>query len=143
MGREIDAEFLSSLALPAALALIAFFIRFTIKRQKIVIATFFLDIIAAVFVGVLVALGVEEYTIPQGLKWSLVTLGAMLGPELLGGLFQVTAMFSRSPVTLFVRIIRAIKGDPLDPEEFKVMSEWERDFIAELERERKNRERRK
>lgn len=139
MGSELDMETLESLALPALLALIAFFIRFSIKRERVNVTSFFLDLLAAIFIGVIVAVGIDAYKVPEGLGWGVVALSSMLGPELLAGLFQVAAMFSRSPVTLFVRLIRAVKGDPLDAEEFESMAAWEKEFIDNLEREKRRR----
>tara|TARA_B100000929_G_C15466691_1_gene406424 strand:- start:370 stop:810 length:441 start_codon:yes stop_codon:yes gene_type:complete len=137
MGTELDAAFVSSLTLPAVVAFIAFLIRFSIKREKIVALTFFLDTVAAIFVGILVAISLSDYDIPEGLKWGAVTLGAMMGPELLAGILHVAAMFSRSPVTFVVRIIRVVMGNPLTPQELKEMVRWEKDFINEIDDEKK------
>lgn len=141
MGTEIDVEFLSSLVLPATLAFFAFILRFSIRKEKIVAITFVVDIIAAIFVGVLASVIIEPYNISDGFKWLAVTVAAMAGPELLAGVLHTSAMFSRSPVTFVIRILRIIKGKPLTKEELVEMTKWERDFIKDIDNENENKKR--
>lgn len=129
-------EVLASFFLPASLGLFAFLIRFSVKRERVAVISFILDALAAVFVGVLVAMTVEDYDLPERLKWAVVTVGALLGPELLSGVFHISTMFSRSPVTLTLRVLRVIKGSPMSSKELVEMAEWEKEFIQEIKSEK-------
>lgn len=139
MGTELNTDFLLSLALPATLAFFAFILRFSIKKEKIAALTFFVDVIAAMFVGILAAVIISPYEISEGFKWVAVTIAAMSGPEMLAGILHVAAMFSKSPVTFVIRILRIIKGNPLTKDELAEMTKWERDFIKEIDEENKKR----
>tara|TARA_B100000929_G_scaffold220881_1_gene177392 strand:+ start:5719 stop:6168 length:450 start_codon:yes stop_codon:yes gene_type:complete len=136
MGEPVDLEFFLSFLLPASLGLFAFLIRFSVKREKVAVISFILDAISAIFVGILVAMAVEDYDFPDRLKWAIVTVGALLGPELLSGVLQISTMFSRSPVTLTLRVLRVVKGKPMTADELKEMATWEKDFQREIRNEK-------
>lgn len=136
MGEPVDLEIFISFLLPASLGLFAFLIRFSVKRERVAIISFILDAISAIFVGILVAMAVEDYDFPDRLKWAIVTVGALLGPELLSGVLQISTMFSRSPVTLTLRVLRVVKGKPMSAEELGEMATWEKEFQREIRNEK-------
>lgn len=134
MDEIVDVNFFIELIFPATLGLFAFLIRFSVKQRKMRIGPFILDALSAVFIGLLVAFSVDGYVIPEKLKWAIVTLGSLLGPEILSGFFHISSMFSRSPVTFTLRIVRIIRGKPMTSKEIKEMVEWEKEFINEIKR---------
>lgn len=141
MDEPTTVEMLTTLILPAGLSFFAFLLRFSIRREKFALVTFFLDALATTIVGVLVAMLVDDYDYPTKFKWGIVTLGALMGPELLSGVFRISTIFSRSPITLTLRVVRVIRGKPMTTEEAEQLAEWEKEFINSLERDRRERER--
>lgn len=123
--REID---ITPLVLPVSVALIAFIVRLTVKRDYTGVFSFLLDVIAAVFVGVMISFLIQEYEISKGTKWFIIAISAITGPDIIAGILQTGVMFSRTPVTFTLRVIRILTNNPLTAKEVEDMTEWENEI---------------
>lgn len=125
LTRGID---LAPFVFPASVALIAFFVRLTVKRAYAGIISFILDVISVIFVGVMVSFLLESYELSKGTKWFIIAITAITGPDILAGILQTGIMFSRNPVTFTLRVLRIITNNPLTAKEVRDMTEWENEL---------------
>lgn len=117
---------------PAVLAFAAFIIRLSTQRRRFRFWAFVLDLATTIFVGFIAAFAVEIEVLSKKVRWVMVFFSALIGPELIAGVLQLAAIFSRSPVTFVMRIVRAIGGTPVQQEELTQMMEWERTLMEEI-----------
>lgn len=113
------------LALPALIGFSGFLVRFSVKRRWSGFFVFFLDIIAAVVIGTLASFVVGDFELSEKTEWFIIAVSAMIGPDILAGIMHTGHMFSHSPVTFVLRIVRVITHKPLTPQELKELAEWE------------------
>lgn len=126
---------LVEIVLPIFVAFIAFLARFAVSRNWVDTLTFFLDIFAALFAGLLASLVIEDFELAERTKWFIVAVVAMLGPDLLSGIIHMGSLFSSSPVTITLKVVRVIMRKPLTKEEVDEMMEWEQGLRKEKKEE--------
>lgn len=125
MVDELEHLTLASVLFPSFVAFLAFLVRYSVRREFVGLLTFILDVFATLFVGVMVSFLIADYDMGTGTKWFVIALSAIVGPDLIAGVVQTGMMFSRTPVTLTLRIVRILTGKPLSKGEVKDMTEWE------------------
>jgi predicted anti-sigma-YlaC factor YlaD len=117
---------------PAVLALLAFFLRLLACRRVFSLIGFIVDLISTMIVGFVTSFAADHEALSNKIRWAIVFVSALIGPEMIAGVLQIAAIFSRSPVTFILRIVRAVSGNPFSKEELEQMMDWERTLMREV-----------
>lgn len=119
-------------AYPAFLALLAVLIRLLLHRRSTTFLGFLIDLLSTVLVGYVAGFAADHPNVSEKARIAVVFISSLVGPELIAGFLQIMAIFSRSPVTFILRIVRAISGTPFTNEELRQMMDWERTMMEDI-----------
>lgn len=137
-----DAEFINSLfentqplIWPSLLALSGFVVRTIVTKKKTSPIEFFLDCLAAVIIGAMVGIAIEDMHFSQNIRYAIIGIAGMVGPDLAGGVIILGQAFKESPTDFVLKHYKAFRGMKHESEkDRKAMTyeEWDKankDFI--------------
>ena len=120
---------------PALLALSGFIVRAIVTKKKTKPLEFILDCLAAMIIGSLVGFAIEDMEFSQNIRYAIIAISGMVGPDLAGGIIILGQAFKESPTDFLIKHYKAIKGEKVEPEKDKksmTYEEWDKankDFI--------------
>ena len=137
-----DAEFINNLfentqplVWPALLALSGFVVRTIVTKKKTAPLEFLLDCLAAVIIGAMVGIAIEDMHFSQNIRYAIIGIAGMVGPDLAGGVIILGQAFKESPTDFVLKHYKAFRGIKHESEkDRKAMTyeEWDKankDFI--------------
>ena len=122
---------------PALLALSGFIVRAIVTKKKTKPLEFGLDCLAAMIIGSLVGFAIEDMEFSQNIRYAIIAISGMVGPDLAGGIIILGQAFKESPTDFLIKHYKAIKGEKIETErDGKSMTyeEWDKankDFIEQ------------
>ena len=122
---------------PALLALSGFIVRAIVTKKKTKPLEFILDCLAAMIIGSLVGFAIEDMEFSQNIRYAIIAISGMVGPDLAGGIIILGQAFKESPTDFLIKHYKAIKGEKVEPERDKksmTYEEWDKankDFIEQ------------
>ena len=130
---------------PAILATAGFIVRAIVTRKKTKFFEFLLDVVAAVIIGTMVGITINDMDISNNLKYAIISISGMVGPDLAGGIIILGQAFRESPSDFIYKHYNAIRGikdgdgkapekekEPKNKEKSMTYEEWNqanKDFI--------------
>jgi len=137
-----DAEFINNvfenaqpLIWPALLALAGFIVRTIVTKKKTTPLEFLLDCLAAVIIGAMVGIAIEDMHFSQNIRYAIIGIAGMVGPDLAGGVIILGQAFKESPTDFVLKHYKAFRGMKHESEKDKksmTYEEWDKankDFI--------------
>ena len=137
-----DAEFINNMLgniqpmiWPALLALSGFIVRTIVTKKKTRPIEFLLDCFAAVIIGAMVGIAIEDMHFSQNIRYAIIGVAGMVGPDLAGGVIILGQAFKESPTDFVLKHYRAFRGMKHESEKDKksmTYEEWDKankDFI--------------
>ena len=119
---------------PAFLAVSGFIVRTIVTKKKTSLVEFSLDCLAAMIIGALVGVAIEDMDLSQNIKYAMIAVAGMVGPDLAGGIIILGQAFKESPTEFIIKHYNAFKGNKTEESKEKAMTyeEWNqanKDFI--------------
>ena len=119
---------------PAFLAVSGFIVRTIVTKKKTSLVEFSLDCLAAMIIGALVGVAIEDMDLSQNIKYAMIAVAGMVGPDLAGGIIILGQAFKESPTEFIIKHYNAFKGNKPEEGKEKAMTyeEWNqanKDFI--------------
>ena len=137
-----DAEFINNLfentqplVWPALLALSGFVVRTIVTKKKTAPLEFLLDCLAAIIIGAMVGIAIEDMHFSQNIRYAIIGIAGMVGPDLAGGVIILGQAFKESPTDFVLKHYKAFRGMKHESEKDKksmTYEEWDKankDFI--------------
>lgn len=123
--QEVDAlneitEQIQPFIWPALLALAGFVVRIIVTKKKTKPLEFLLDCFAAMIIGSLVGVAIEDMDFSQNIRYAIISVAGMVGPDLAGGIIILGQAFKESPTDFLIKhynAVRGLKGDGEDKDE--------------------------
>jgi len=141
-ARLEDAEFINNLVenaqplvWPALLALSGFVVRTIVTKKKTSPIEFLLDCLAAIIIGAMVGIAIEDMHFSQNIRYAIIGIAGMVGPDLAGGVIILGQAFKESPTDFVLKHYKAFRGMKHESEKDKksmTYEEWDKankDFI--------------
>ena len=107
---------------PAFLAVSGFVVRAIVTKKKTKFFEFLLDCLAAMIIGALVGIAIDDMDLSKNIKYAIIAIAGMVGPDLAGGVIILGQSFRDSPTEFVLKhyhAFRGIKGEHEKPEEGK------------------------
>jgi hypothetical protein len=95
---------------PALLALAGFVVRLIVTKKKTKPLEFLLDCFAAMIIGSLVGVAIEDMEFSQNIRYAIISVAGMVGPDLAGGIIILGQAFKESPTDFIIKHYNAIRG---------------------------------
>lgn len=131
-----DAEFINNifdnvqpLLWPALLALAGFIVRTIVTKKKTTPIEFFLDCLAAIIIGAMVGIAIEDMQFSQNIRYAIIGIAGMVGPDLAGGIIILGQAFKESPTDFVLKHYKAFRGMKHESEKDKksmTYEEWDK-----------------
>lgn len=105
---------------PALLALAGFVVRIIVTKKKTQPLEFLLDCFAAMIIGSLVGVAIEDMDFSQNIRYAIISVAGMVGPDLAGGIIILGQAFKESPTDFLIKhynAVRGLKGEGDDKDE--------------------------
>ncbi len=115
VGEEVEAidqisMMIQPLILPSLLAMAGFVVRSIVTRKKTKFVEFLLDLVAAIIVGSLVGITVDDMDLSDNMRYAIIAISGMVGPDLAGGIIILGQAFRESPADFLYKHYNAIRG---------------------------------
>ena len=95
---------------PAFLAVSGFVVRAIVTKKKTKLTEFILDCVAAMIIGALVGIAIEDMELGQNIRYAIIAISGMVGPDLAGGIIILGQSFRDSPTEFVLKHYNAFRG---------------------------------
>ena len=95
---------------PAFLAVSGFVVRAIVTKKKTKFTEFILDCLAAMIIGALVGIAIEDMELGQNIRYAMIAVSGMVGPDLAGGIIILGQSFRESPTDFVLKHYNAFRG---------------------------------